>query len=204
MPHDKTEEVNIENGTLITSGGLVKVHWSPESILPIEKSDSYNVDIMIRQYNDTSRKWTVTDIAKDVPNVGYMEVAIPEFDPPQTNDDSLFPAVIQVGVSESITDTQRRKRGFFSDIAKAVLRAVGHFTRALILVISPITEVIGRAACELWGLTQSREEALQTLADLPPCPCTVAAISGRDFEEEGISSVLFHPNSDRCFRERKQ
>ena len=204
VAHDKIEEVKIENDTLITSGELVKVHWTPESILPIEKPDSYNVDIMIRQYNNMTRKWTVTDIVKDVTNEGYMEVIIPEFDPPQTDDDSLNPAVIQVGVSESTSEVQRRKRGLFSDIAKTVLRAVGHLTRVLILVTHPVSELIRRAACELWGLTQSREDALQTLDSLPPCPCTVAAINGGDFEEERITSVLFHPNSDKCFRERKR
>ena len=204
VAHDKIEEVKIDNDLVITNGTMLRLHWTPENILPIEKPDSYNVDIMIRQYNETTRKWTVTDIVKDVPNTGDIEVAVPQFDPPKSEEDSASPAVIQIGVSESTSESQRRKRGFFSNIAKAVIRAVGYLTRVVILVTYPALELIRRAACELWGLTQSRDEALQTLSSLPACPCTVAAINGGDFEEEGITSVLFHPQSDKCFRERKR
>ena len=200
VAHDKIEEVKIDNDPVIKNGTMLKLHWKPEKILPIEKPDSYKVDIKIRQYNKTSRKWTVKDIVKDVPNKGFVKVAVPQFDPPK-NKDLASPAVIQVGVSESTCESERHKTGFFS---KEVLRAVGYLTRVVILVIYPASEYIHRSACEEWGLTQSRDEALETLASLPPCPCTVAAIRRRDFKEEPITSILFHPQSDKCFREVKR
>ena len=201
--HDEATDIMIESDPIIQSGNLTQLRWSPESLLPGEPPDSYSVDISFRQYNNDSREWTVINIVTRVPNTGFIEVTIPEGIPQQNVDDSVGTGVIQISVSEELGGLFR-KRAIFSRITREVLRTIGIYTRVVVSVFYPTTEVIRRAACELWGLTQSRERALEVLASLPPCPCTVAAINGGDFEEEGISSVIFHPGSDRCFRERKR
>ena len=193
VAHDKAAEVVIESDPVLIGGNLVQLRWSPESIVPVEQPESYNVDITIRQYNNHSREWTTTDIVARVPNNGFIEVTIPEFDPSESVEDSICPVVIQIsGISSDMM--------FISTL----FSSISIFTRVAFLVKDEVSELARRSACEEWGLTQSRDEALETLASLPPCPCTVAAVSGREFEEEGIESLIFHPNSNRCFRERKR
>ena len=139
-----------------------------------------------------------------MPNSGSTEITVPER-PPKSENESAVPAVFQIAVSESSTDTATRKRGLLSSIFKKVVRAITFVTRVVIAVLFPQTEVLRRLACEAWGLSQSRAAAEQIASELPPCPCTAPeAESQRDtFKEEPILSVLiFHPNSDKCFRQR--
>ena len=65
--HDKATDVMLENqDPVISSGTLLKLRWSPESVLPVEPADSYTLDIILREYNNTSREWVFTDIARDI------------------------------------------------------------------------------------------------------------------------------------------
>ena len=193
VAHDKASEVVIESGSFITTDSLLGLSWPPESILPIKSPDNNcSVDITIRHYNDTTRNWTYVDIIKDVPNTGHIEVLVPDFDFP----DSALPAIVQISVSEVTS-------GIFSNNDKVVLRAIRAFTSVVILVKGFTSEMTLRESCEEWGLTQSRDEALQTIASVPGCLCTISAISGADFEEERVGSIISNSDSERCFRERK-
>lgn len=203
MPHEKASGVSIENDPIIASGNMVRLQWSPEDILPTESSNSYTINVVLREYDKDSDKWIYTELAEDVPNTGIIEVAVPERSPKNDND-SGAPVVFQIAVSESSSETQLRKRGIFSKILKNVLRGITFVTKVVVLVKYPKSELLRRRACKVWGLTQSREATQQILTELPPCPCTVAEIptSEARFKEEGITSVIFHPDSDRCFRQR--
>ena len=201
VAHDEAAEVEIEGDSLmITSGNMVQLIWSPERVLPLVSLETYNVDISVWEFNDISLGRTVTEIVTGVANTGFIEVTIPEFSSSGSVEDSIRPAVIQISVNVMTSETQG---GILPDTTIQVLEAVGIFTRVILLVKSPISELMLRSACNEWGLTQSRNEALETLASLPPCPCTVAAVSGGEFEED-FSSATLHPNRDRCFQERKR
>ncbi|CAI8023305.1 Sushi domain-containing protein 2, partial [Geodia barretti] len=201
VPHERAAGVSIETNPLITSGDMVRLRWSKEAILPTERHDRYTINVALGEYDENSAKWVYTELAKDMPNTGYIEIAVPERSPKADND-SGSPVVFQIGVSESSTETQIRKRGIFRNIIKNVIRGITFVTKVYILVKYPKTEVIRRAACELWGLAESREASLQILSELPPCPCTVSEINGNIFKQESIASVIFHPDSDKCFRQR--
>ena len=180
---------------------MVRLRWSKEAILPTELPNSYTINVVLGEYDENSAKWVYTELAEDMPNTGYIGIAVPERSPKADND-SGSPVVFQIGVSESSTETQIRKRGIFRNIIKNVIRGITFVTKVYILVKYPETEVIRRAACELWGLAESREASLQILSELPPCPCTVSEINGNIFKQESIASVIFHPDSDKCFRQR--
>ena len=204
MPHERAPGVTVEINSIVNSGDNVMLHWVPEAILPTETSDSYTLDITLREYDERSAMWISTEIARDMPNSGSAEITVPER-PPKGENESAVPAVFQIAVSESSTDTATRKRGLLSSIFKKVVRAITFVTRVVIAVLFPQGEVLRRLACEAWGLSQSRAIAEQIASELPACPCTAAeAESQRDtFKEEPILSVLiFHPNSDKCFRQR--
>ena len=132
MAHDRASNVVFENqDPLISSGTMVKLRWSPQSILPIQPADSYTVDIKLREYNNTSKTWKFTDIARDVPNTGYIEVAAPEMVPSENYNESVTPAVIQIGISETSSELQVVKRGFFSKLFKGIKKAIISFTKRL-------------------------------------------------------------------------
>ena len=208
MVHDRASEVEFESkDPVISSGSALKLHWSPQDILPIEIAEGFTVDITLREYNSTSQEWMFTDIATDVPNTGYAEVVTPEFVSPENYNDSVTSGVIQIGVSKSTSEVQNRKRSIFSKILKGI-RKVVKFT-VKVLVKKLIKDFVFRLGCEAWGLFQSSDTTEQILADLPPCPCTVSEIRNQrnTYEEEGgfvggLSRRIFHPGSSNCFRQR--
>ena len=193
----------MEINSIVNSGDNVMLRWVPEAILPTETSDSYTLDITLREYDEKSAMWISTEIAKDKLNSGSIEITVPQR-PPKSENESAVPAVFQIAVSKSSTD-MTHKHGLHSVIFKKVVRAITFVTRVVIAVLFPQTDVLRRLACEAWGLSQSRAAAEQIASELPPCPCTAAeAESQRDtFKEEPILSLLiFYPNSDKCFRQR--
>ena len=203
MAHDKTSDVVIESdsGPVIKKGSLLRLSWSPEDIIPVESHENFTVDIVLRLYNDISHEWTDIELANGVSNTGYFEVVTPWFYPPKNVDDSICLALIQIRISKMKNWTRDYE---IENITKEGIKAASIFSRLVILEKKQSCEKTRREACELWGCAQSRHEALQTLASLPPCPCTVSAINRRDFEEEkGTLSEIFHQGSDRCFQERK-
>ena len=204
VSHDKAAGVMVENDSVITSGDTVKLRWTPEAILPTEPSNSYTINIMLREYDQESGRWIYTELANNMPNLGLIEIAVPERTPKSDND-TATPAVFQIGVSESSSETQLHKRGIFYKIIKGIVKAVKFVTKVVVLAVSTVIEPARRLACEAWGLFQSRATSQQILSRLPPCPCTVAEIRalGSGFEEEnsGVSKI-FHPGSDVCFRQR--
>ena len=195
----------VENGPVVTGGEMVKLRWSPEAILPTEPPDSYSISIMLREYDQQSDEWIYTELAEDVLNTGFIEIAVPERVSKNANE-SVAPAVFQIGVSESSSDGQIQKRGLFSKIVKAVKKVIKIVTKVIPVVRSPVFEISRRLACETWGFFQSRERSQQILSQLPPCPCTVPEIEapGSGFEQENsFVSSIFHPGSDKCFRQRR-
>ena len=205
--HDIASEVEFESkDPVISSGSVLKLHWSPQDVLPIEIAEGYTVDITLREYNSTSQEWVFTDIATDVPNTGYAEVVTPAFVSSENYNDSLTLAVIQIGVSKSTSEVQNRKRSLLSNILKGIGKVL-KFTRRVV-VKKLIKDILFRLGCEAWGLSQSRDTAEQILSTLPPCPCTEREIlnQGNKYEEGGFLSRLFlpffHPGSDKCFRQR--
>ena len=117
MPHDRAATIVVENNHILKSGDMVKLHWSPDSILPTEEPDTYTIDVVLRTYDEVSRTWISTDLVTDVPNSGYMEVLLPERSPKSDNESGV-PTAFVVRVSEPSTETQISKRGIFSKIKK--------------------------------------------------------------------------------------
>ena len=206
VPNDKASEINFENeDPVVSSGTMIKLRWSPETILPVVPADSYRVDITLREFNNTSQGWVFTDIAKDLQNTGYAEVVAPEFISPENYDDTVTSAIIQIGVSESTSEVQTVKRGIFSNIFKAIKKIV-IFTVKVVKAI--FVDPFFRVGCEVWGAFESSNSAQQILASLPPCPCTASEVQEQRnvFEEEDKGKTFrnfFHPGSANCFRQRK-
>ena len=206
MVHNKASDVTLENqDPFISSGTILKLRWSPKCVLPVESADSYAVDIILREYNITSREWVFTDLAKDIPNTGYVEVVTPDFVSTKNYDDSFTSAIIQIGVSESNIVAQNRTHGLFSKS----LRAIAKHTVIIYVVKVVLVDPLLRQYCEDWASSQSREDALQTLAELPACPCTESEMRQERETFETDSGVLkailrqyFHPGSCSCFRQR--
>lgn len=205
MTHDSAANVMVENDNIIEGGDMVKLRWSPESILPTEPSDSYTIDIFLRDYDQDRKQWNYTELAVDMPNSGYIEVATPEREPKSDNDTGS-PAVFEIRVSNSSTEVQSRKRGFFSKIGRFIRKAVKVITKVIVFAVKVVLEPFRRLACEGWGLIESRQRSMEILSQLPPCPCTVAEIDrpGSGFErDDPRASKIFHPEADVCFRQRK-
>ena len=208
VSNDKASEINFESeDPVVSSGTMIKLRWSPEAILPVVPADSYRVDITLREFNETSQEWVFTDIAKDLPNTGYVEVVAPEFVSPENYNDTVTSAVIQIGVSESTSEVRTVKRGIFSNLFKVIKKAVKKIVKFTVKLIKAFfVDPLLRVGCEVWGAFQSSDNAQQILASLPPCSCTVSEIreQGNTFEEEDNKFInFFHPGSATCFRERK-
>ena len=202
--HNKAADVTFENqDPFISSGTVLKLHWSPKSVVPFVSIDSYTVDFVLREYNNTSHEWVFTDLAKDIPNTGYVEVVTPDFVSPENYNDFFTSAIIQIGVSESNFVAQGRKREVFS------LRAIAKYTVIIYVVKVVLVDPLFRQLCDEWADTQSREQALQILASLPACPCNESEIlkNRETFEKDtglvnAILRLYFHPGSCSCFRQR--
>ena len=165
---------------------LLKLHWSPQNVLP---ADSYTVDIILREYNYTSREWVFTDIAKRVSSTGYIEVAVPNFISLSGYNNSATSALIQIRVNGFFSGIQNDKHRWLP-----IIKNIG----------TMVLDFLLRAGCELWEQFQSRQSAQQTLVSLPPCPCTESEIREKRsvFEEQSHASWNFHPGSRACFRQR--
>ena len=185
--HEKVSEATLKNIHPLTSN-LLKLHWSPLNVLPVEPADNYavNVDIVFREYNYTSQEWAFTDIAKGVSSTDYIKVPVPDFIPPKSYNNSALSAIIQIRVNRFFSWSQNGEQGWLLVFGKAILDAVL------------------QSCCIVWELFQSKESAEKMLADLPPCPCTVSEIQEQRsiFENESHTDWNFHPGSHSCFRQR--
>lgn len=203
MSHEKVASVTVENDNVIMNGDMVKLRWSPGSILPPELSDDYTIDVIIGEYIPAKGQWNYTKLATDMPDSGYMEIPAPERES-RSNNDTGSPAVFEIRVSNTNNEIGR-KRGLFSDIVRGVVKFVKAVTDIILLPVKIVLEPLRRIACELWGDTQSRQRAQEILSMLPPCPCTAAEIArlGSDFKKDNIiTTTIYHPAADVCYRQR--
>ena len=129
MVHDKATDVMLENQhPFISSGTPLKLRWSPQSVLPFEPANSFAVDIFLREYNHTSDEWVFTLIANGIPNTGYAEISAPDLGLPKSYNDSVTSAIIQIGVSETVSGLQNRKRGLLSALLGKAIKTIAKYT----------------------------------------------------------------------------
>ena len=189
----ETEEAVLQNGS------LVKVFWSPTTILPFEKldPDSYTVDITLREQDVQSGEWKeLATLASNITNNGSATVTIlvPEF--VDDNGDMLHPLIIEVGVSSDSMTIPRQKWGLFSNILTKIgqfgLRILKQAPVRFIQMLIRQAAYVQRNACEVWANTGSSNIGPEINSRLPPCPCTssLAREPNSGFKEEKFSSVV--------------
>ena len=170
---------------------MIKVRWSPVSLLPMESPDTYTVDIDLIEMNaNTGDSKEPVSLATDVPNNGVKDVRMPAINTVDGNvwENSASPAVVRVSVSNRTLNQVSRKRvvGLVGRLAYKLARyAAVRYVRKL------ARQLIQRATCELWAATEPPSIGQDILARLPPCPTRIRDIrlptSG--FKEERLSSL---------------
>lgn len=186
-------EVYIPNSDLVLSSDtMVRVQWSPESILPMEASDNYRVDIELLEMNTDSGSWNkIATLKRDLPNNGSADIRIPDIPEEDTVESSISPVIIRVSLN---VNSARKRRGIFSN----VLEKLGRFALKTIrnspmrFLKKLIRQAAQRALCELWCVFQPANIGEEILNRLPPCPRRVrdARASNSGFDEERVSSHI--------------
>ena len=211
---------------VVSSDTMVRVQWSPESILPMEAPDNYEVDIELLEINMETGFWNkITTLETGLPNNGTANVRIPSIQQEDVVESSISPVIIQVALNASST---RTKRGIFTNF----LNKLGRFALKTIKN-SPMRflkklarQAVQRALCEIWGALQPPNIGQEILNRLPPCPRRIrdARRPNSGFTEERFSSLVpivgtvqnylgttlvddafrtfFHPGTANCFRQR--
>ena len=204
-------EVEIESDSLLLeTGNNIKVHWTPQSILPQFPPDNYTVDIRLYTVDPITEIWReVYMLASDIPNNGAIDVTVPDLgdiimggnnnggqkdQPP----DPAFPLAIQVAASAGIVET-RLRRGTFANIVQRIVRfpfAKWSFIAYLVI------QVAGPPYCKWWSRQQPERIGQQILDSVSTCPCTVGAASqDSQFNPDNpITQFIFHFGST-CYRE---
>lgn len=176
-------------------GSNVNLSWSPVDILPFQDPQSYTVDISIFTLDAKSGELKRAKVlATDYPNTGAASITIPQLS--LTKGAVATPLYFQVEATK-LDSKQKRQVG---RVLSGVVRSGVNY-----LILSAIS----RLACEIWARTQPDGQML--LDQVEPCPCTVRqAQAHSNFKEEisdifGIrvrTSKVFHPDADRCYRQR--
>ena len=187
-----------ESDLLFTPGATFTITWSPDSIVPLVDPDSFTVDVGLDCFNEASDTFTaVAVLASDIANSGETVVTLPS-QISGFSDVCIFSIEVMVGgtnnaISRRQTDTNlvnRLIRSGFRVVARGVVR---YF----------VSSLIRRGLCEVWCATQSASIGQILINEVLPCPPTVwQAMVDNEFEMENIlSSRIFHPDADRCFRQ---
>ena len=143
---------------LFTSGSQVTITWFSNAVYPLLSPDNYTVDVWLYRlrvgWNQIKR------IDSDLPNSGIATCIIPVID----EDDPLFPVAIQVAIS---TASQQEMNLVESQVGEDP--SAGLWTGPAYMNTSKIT----RQQCQDWLEESVRQTELDTINDLPPCPCTL-------------------------------
>ena len=192
---ERRRQVTVQQAEFpLLPGSNVKLSWSPADILPFQDPQSYTVDISIFTLDAKSGELTRAKVlATDYPNSGTASITIPKLS--LTKGAVATPLYFQV---EAAKLDSKRKRQVGRVISGIVRSRVNYLIRSAIM----------RLACEIWARTQPDGQML--LDQVEPCPCTVSQVQDNMFKEEvfdifGIpirTSKVFHPDADRCFRQR--
>ena len=217
----KAYEVYIDNDDLLFSSGTpIKVHWSPQMILPVESPGSYSVDIHLMELNLTSEKWEhLVTVGTNLINNGSAEIKLPEIEVFENVNSSFSPVVVQVSVSSDNTKTS----SLLKKLGKLARRILKNSAVRYLKKLS--RQAVQRKLCEAWSRLQPDNIGQEILDRLPPCPRTLASARALNsgFKEERFSSSLpvvgqlqnffkttivddtfrefFHPGTSSCFRQ---
>ena len=189
MNYAKAFEIYLENDNLLFSGGsVVRVHWSPVSVFPLELPNSYTVDIDMLQMNANGVANTFS-LVKDIPNTGLADVSIPSIDATASLEGPVSPVIVQVSLSDKVLSRSRSKRAI-----SLILRSL-RFLGKKPVVSSAVRYLINVAPlilCEAWSLEEPVGIGEEILNRLPPCPRRIQdiRIPNSGFTEEKASSHL--------------
>ena len=192
---ERRRQITVQQAAfLLLPGSNVNLSF-PLDILPFQDPQSYTVDISIFTLNTKSGELKRAKVlVTDYPNSGTASITIPQLS--LTKGTVVTPLYFQV---EAAKLDSKQKRQVGQVISGVVWSGVNYFSRF----------AISRLVCEIWARTQPDGQML--LDQVEPCPCTVRqAQAHSNFQEEvfdifGIhiqTSKLFHPDADRCFRQR--
>ena len=220
----KAYEVHIDNDDLLFSSGTpIKVHWSPQTILPVESPGSYSVDIHLMELNLTSEKWEhLVTVGTNLINNGSAEIKLPEIEVLENVNSSFSPVVVQVSVSSVVLDNKKTS-GLLKKLGKLARRVLKNSAVRYLKKLP--RQAVQRKLCEAWSRLQPDNIGQEILDRLPPCPRTLASARAPNsgFKEERFSSSLpvvgqvqnffkttivddtfrefFHPGTSSCFRQ---
>ena len=218
----------VANADLVVSADtVVRVQWSPESILPLEAPDNYVVDIELLEMNMETGFWNkIAALETGLPNNGIADVRIPSIQLEENVvETSISPVIIQVALNASSTRTKRGAfNNFLEKLGRFALKTIKNSPMRFLKKLA--RQAVQRALCEIWGALQPPNIGQEILNRLPPCPRRVrdARRPNSGFTEERFSSLVpivgavqnylgttlvddafrtyFHPGTASCFRQR--
>ncbi len=197
---DSTEIQHDLSTLVVLPQTRIVVTWNVFSLLPSHAEDPsfYKVNIVLVQFDLNTGEWEdLVMLASGLPNVGQEIVVIPNL---VTNNNMVVrPVAIQVRIGEfSGDDVMQRKR----PIVRLLVNRVFLWTTILYFVGGGAL----RLSCEAWCNEQPTDIGERLLDELPPCPprVTQAKLFNSGFvEDSGLSRLIFHIESDTCFRSRE-
>ena len=194
---EKAFEAYIGNAEMMFSSETsVHVEWSPESMLPMENPNNYEVDISLLELNTRTRIWSnLASLGTGLPNSGSADVRIPNIQPENTLQQSISAVVVQISLSSSSIDPARlTQKGINSDFLKSLSQ---HTLKTIIngpvrFLNKVESQMIQRMLCSEWSNLQSLAVLEDVLTQLIHCPLTleVARLPNQGLREDRISSMI--------------
>ena len=218
-------EVYVPNTDLLFSSGAgVRVEWSPESVLPLETPNNYEVDIDLIELDTATGQWNkLASLGTRLPNNGDADVHIPNIHIENTLQRSVSAVVVQVSLNTTSIDVANSGSDFLARLGQNNLKTT---------INSPVRflkkfedQEVQRRLCGEWSRLQSQTSIDTAVTQIPRCPVKIenARAPNSGFKVEKILSFIpivgrirhfdntlvddvyqqyFHPKTTTCFRQR--
>lgn len=176
---------------LFVAGSEVSLTWTPSDVLPLESSNTYNIDIalygLLQRDNVTSWR-ELSLVVTNASNIGRVNVTIPEL-PLLPNHSSYITIAFQVRV-HPLPHTGHNYEQLHSQ--------AGIWTGESYYIY---TGKPSRERCIAWvGDLEAREAERQQLSLLPPCPCNLEqAKAPNGGFKEGLWNTFLNPQAAVCY-----
>ena len=200
------------------------MEWSPESVLPLETPNNYEVDIDLIELDTATGQWNkLASLGTRLPNNGDADIRIPNIQVENTLQRSVSAVVVQVSLSTTSIDVANSGSDFLARLGQNNLKTT---------INSPVRflkkfedQEVQRRLCGEWSRLQSQTSIDTAVTQIPRCPVKIenARAPNSGFKVEKILSFIpivgriwhfdntlvddvyqqyFHPGTTTCFRQR--
>ena len=195
-------QLNTSNA-IFESGDGLEITWLPETVVPAMDPDLYTVDVRLSCFDNESDTFEeLAVVASDIPNSGQFIITFPAI-----NISDVCPVSIQVSLSGSTASLIKRNIGdVIERLIDVGVTVIAAGIRAIIRYYTGgfFQSIALRLLCEGWCLLQPAGIGATLLRMVAACPPTIEmALCDNGFLVEGtFVSRIFHPGTDRCFRQK--